>query len=127
MINRNARRYLRQVRTWLPCGGTMKRQIMEKIRSSISRFLEEEPSADYDSIVFRFGTPQQIAASYVDEQNTTVLISQLRFRKKVITLLAAMALAALALWSGFLLHATISDYHSANGYAVIDMTVHDQQ
>ncbi len=119
--------YLRQVKGWLPCGGKMKRQIMEKIRISVGRFLEEEPGADYQSIVARFGTPQQIASAYVDEQDTTVLLSQLRFRKKVITLLSAMALAALALWTGFQVHVTISDYHSANGYSVIDMTVHDQQ
>lgn len=118
MINRNARRYLRQVRTWLPCGGTMKRQIMEKIRSSISRFLEEEPSADYDSIVFRFGTPQQIASAYVDEQDTEVLLRKLRIKRRIVAAVCCTAAACVAIWLSVALAAYVNFSIAENGYAV---------
>lgn len=121
MINRNARRYLRQVRTWLPCGGTMKRQIMEKIRSSISRFLEEEPSADYDSIVFRFGTPQQIASAYVDEQDTEVLLRKLRIKRRIVAAVCCTAAACVAIWLSVALAAYVNFSIAENGYAVIEI------
>ena len=121
MINRNARRYLRQVRTWLPCGGTMKRQIMEKIRSSISRFLEEEPSADYDSIVFRFGTPQQIASTYVDEQDTEVLLRKLRIKRRIVAAVCCTAAACVVIWLLVALAAYVNFSIAENGYAVIEI------
>lgn len=121
MINRNARRYLRQVRTWLPCGGTMKRQIMEKIRSSISRFLEEEPSADYDSIVSRFGTPQQIASAYVDEQDTEVLLRKLRIKRRIVAAVCCTAAACVVIWLSVALAAYVNFSIAENGYAVIEI------
>lgn len=121
MINRNARRYLRQVRTWLPCGGTMKRQIMEKIRSSISRFLEEEPSADYDSIVFRFGTPQQIASAYVDEQDTEVLLRKLRIKRRIVAAVCCTAAACVVIWLSVALAAYVQSQIDQDGYAVIEV------
>lgn len=121
MINRNARRYLRQVRTWLPCGGTMKRQIMEKIRSSISRFLEEKPSADYDSIVFRFGTPQQIASAYVDEQDTEVLLRKLRIKRRIVAAVCCTAAACVVIWLSVALAAYVNFSIAENGYAVIEI------
>ena len=121
MINRNARRYLRQVRTWLPCGGTMKRQIMEKIRSSISRFLEEEPSADYDSIVFRFGTPQQIASAYVDEQDTEVLLRKLRIKRRIVAAVCCTAAACVVIWLSVALAAYVNFSIAENGYAIIEI------
>ena len=121
MINRNARRYLRQVRTWLPCSGTMKRQIMEKIRSSISRFLEEEPSADYDSIVSRFGTPQQIASAYVDEQDTEVLLRKLRIKRRIVAAVCCTAAACVAIWLSVALAAYVQSQIDQDGYAVIEV------
>ena len=121
MINRNARRYLRQVRTWLPCGGTMKRQIMEKIRSSISRFLEEEPSADYDIIVSRFGTPQQIASAYVDEQDTEVLLRKLRIKRRIVAAVCCAAAACVVIWLSVALAAYVNFSIAENGYAVIEI------
>ena len=121
MINRNARRYLRQVRTGLPCGGTMKRQIMEKIRSSISRFLEEEPSADYESIVSRFGTPQQIASAYVDEQDTEVLLRKLRIKRRIVAAVCCTAAACVVIWLSVALAAYVNFSIAENGYAVIEI------
>ena len=96
----------------------MKRQIMEKIRSSISRFLEEEPSADYDSIVSRFGTPQQIASAYVDEQDTEVLLRKLRIKRRIVAAVCCTAAAFVAIWLSVALAAYVNFSICENGYAV---------
>lgn len=121
MVNRNARRYLRQVKGWLPCGGKMKRQIMEKIRISVGRFLEEEPGADYQSIVARFGTPQQIASAYVDEQDTEVLLRKLRIRRRIVAAVCCTAAACVAIWLSVALAAYVQSQKYENGYAVIEI------
>ena len=118
MVNRNARRYLRQVRGWLPCAGKMKRQIMEEIRSSVSHYLEEEPNADYQAIVARFGSPQQIASAYVDEQDTAVLLNNLRIKRRIVAVVCCTAAACVAIWLSVALAAYVNFSICENGYAV---------
>lgn len=119
MVNRNARRYLRQVRGWLPCAGKMKRQIMEEIRSSVSHYLEEEPNADYQAIVARFGSPQQIASAYVDEQDTAEILRQLRIKRRIFAAVCCTAVACVAIWLSVALAAYADAQNCTNGYGVV--------
>lgn len=115
MRNRAARRYLREIRSWLPCSRKLKRGILEKIGSTITEYLAEKPGADYDKLLTRFGTPQQIAASYVNEMETPELLRQLRMRRKVVKIIGAVALAGVLLWAGVASIALLNDMNSANG------------
>lgn len=121
MQNRAARRYLREVRSWLPCAGKLKRGILEKISGTIMEYLSEEPGADYDRLLARVGTPQRIAASYVDEMETPELLRQLRIRGRVVKIIGAVALAVMLLWAGTVSLALADSYNSAHGY--IERTV----
>ena len=118
MVNRNARRYLRQVRGWLPCAGKMKRQIMGEIRSSVSHYLEEESNADYQAIVARFGSPQQIASAYVDEQDTAVLLNNLRIKRRIVAVVCCTAAACVAIWLSVAFAAYMYNVKAENGYAI---------
>ena len=44
--NRAARRYLRNVKDWLPCSGKLKREIMARIKNVLDDYLAEHPDAD---------------------------------------------------------------------------------
>ncbi len=98
--NPGAKRYLCQVRSWLPCSGKMKRMILKEIRDRISQFCGENPGADYTALVDRFGQPRQIAGSYVDELDTQRLLKDLRIRGRILAIVTATACLALMLWTG---------------------------
>lgn len=51
----------------------------------------------------RFGTPQQVAAAYVDEMPTAELLAQLHIRRRVVTTVVLAVVAALAVYVGVLL------------------------
>lgn len=118
MRNRAARRYLREVRSWLPCSRKLKRGILEKIGGTISEYLAEKPGADYDKLLTRFGTPQQIAASYVDEMETGELLRDLRIRRKIVGILTAVAATVVILWLGVVSIALIGHNEQMNGHIV---------
>lgn len=118
MRNRAARRYLREVRSWLPCSRKLKRGILEKIGSTIAEYLSEEPGADYNKLLARFGTPQQIAASYVDEMETGELLRDLRIRRKIVGILTAVAATVVILWLGVVSIALIGHNEQMNGHIV---------
>ena len=98
MDNRDIKRYLREVRSWLPCSNKLKKGILDKILGNVSAFCEEHPEAGYDEIVARFGTPYQIASAYVDEMDTGELLKNLRIKRKVVRVVATVSAAIIATW-----------------------------
>ena len=118
MVMRNAQmqQYLREIRGCIPCTGKAKREILGKIKAMISAAVSDTPDMTYEMLVERFGTPQQIAASYVDEMDTPELLRKLRMRNKIIAIVCATAAIILAIWVGVVVTATRAHYNSMNGY-----------
>ena len=92
-------RYLWEVREELPGNRRQKKQILSRVESSVRDFVIENPHVDYATITQRFGTPQQIAASYMEEMSTPELTQQLRIRKTIVRIVAATALVLVLLWA----------------------------
>ena len=116
MHNAQARRYLREIQECLPCAGKVKRGITRKINGMIDDAMLDESDLTYEMLVKRFGTPQQIAASYVDEMDTPELLRKLRIKKKIFAVVCATAAIILAIWIGVVVTAPRSHYSQMNGY-----------
>ena len=121
MSNKHLNKYCRSIRSWLPCSGKLKKQILEEIRSNVSAYLEEAPSADYNALVQRFGSPQQIAATYVDELSTNELLHDLRIRKRIVNIVFTCAALILTIWVGIVTIAMIDNQNSDNSYYEIEI------
>lgn len=109
-------RYLWEVREELPGNRRQKKQILSRVEASVRDFVTENPHADYAAITQRFGTPQQIAASYIEEMSTPELTQQLRIKKRIVYIIGATALVLVLIWAGFVLAVTIDSHKSINGY-----------
>lgn len=116
MKNIDFHKYLRQVRGCLP-NGKMKRQIMEEISSAGCRYLEENPGACFEDIVARLGTPQQIAASYIDEMCTPELLDNLRMKRRIIKIVSCAVALVIVAWFVVVGVALVQNYQHRNGYA----------
>ena len=107
---RQVNRYVRAVGSYLPCAGKHKKQLLSEAES----YCAETRDADLEA---RFGTPQQVAAAYVDAMSTQELLAALRRRRQVLTILIAAVLTALLLWVAALC-VSLYDYHQAyNGWS----------
>lgn len=107
------RRYCRAVSSYLPCSRREKRQILANLRQRLEDYLTRQPDGTLSQ---QFGTPQQVAAAYVDDMDTHELLGKLRWRHRVVAILLAGVLAALLLW-GIGLSIEVYDYHqSINGW-----------
>ena len=91
---RQVNRYVRAVGSYLPCAGKHKKQLLTALRSEAEAYCAETRDADLEA---RFGTPQQVAAAYVDAMSTQELLAALRRRRQVLTILIAAVLTALNL------------------------------
>lgn len=112
-------RYLWGVRRELPGSGKQKEQILSRVESSVRDFVTENPNADYAAIEQQFGTPQQIAASCIEEMDAQELTLQLRIRKTIVRIVAATALVLVLLWAGVVVTALIRHVKAMNGYLIV--------
>lgn len=110
MTEKDIRRYCRAVGSYLPCSRRQKRQILRDLRQRLEEYCGEHP--DGASLEEQFGTPQQVAAGYVDDMDTTELLHALRYRRRVITIVVAGVLTALAVFA-VALYMQVHDFHES--------------
>ena len=94
------KRYIRGVSRALPCGRKVKKQIVSQIRSSIADYLQENPNADFEAVQLHFGTPKEIAASYIHEQDAAALLNTVQIKKKILAIVAGTMALVLLMWVG---------------------------
>lgn len=118
-------RYCRRVSSWLPCCRKEKKEILEKIRISIADYRDQNPGADFPAIEAHFGTPQAIAASYVDMMDTAELLRKLRIRRRIIAIVLILTAIILVTWLGTVAWAIIEEINSSNAHIVINPPVYN--
>ena len=120
-IDARLRRYYRQISAILPCEKRMKAEILSQLRESVEQFRTQNPDADFSAVQAHFGSPEQIAASYVDNQDADALIKKLRIKRRVITAVAAALTAIVLMWGAAVIWAAIDSKNSKIAYIEIDI------
>ena len=110
--------YKKRVYSLLPCGHRQKDQIMAQFTSSLSAFQSEHPEADYSQLIDRFGTPEEIAAACVENTGTAELLRMVRFRRRIIAIVATVMVAVFFLWAIAVSVATIKLQNSTPGIII---------
>ena len=121
------RKYLRQLRSWLPCPGSMKRMILSDVQDNAAELFQENPQANYGDLVARFGSPDRLAASYIQDMDTRKLLRELRIKRRVSTAVIVALITALLIWSGAAIASIVDAYNHNRGYTIIFPAVEYQE
>ena len=124
-MNRELTWYYRNILRLLPGTTKQKKQIMKMIWQSVSAYIKEKPQATIQEVQAHFGTPQQIAAAYLDEMSTSEVIKKIQTRKTVTSIICAAVALALLMWGISLAFAMIDEKDSADGYYDVGCIVED--
>ena len=116
-INKDIEKYLSQVKAYLPCRKADKTAILEDIRQAIFEFTENSGAETIDDIYKRFGTPEEIAKSYLSDTEPQNIKKAINVRKVIIAAVVAFLLILL----GFLI-AVFLDLHG-DGYGTVTVTL----
>ena len=109
------RRYCRAVGSYLPCSRRQKREILQGLRQRLEDCCAEHPEGTESFEAF-FGTPQAVAAAYIDDMDTGELLAALRQRRRVLRLVGAGLLAALAVWLTTCIISAIDLHDATHGW-----------
>lgn len=104
MVNQRhaLKRYIRSIRRVLPCCRKMKKSIISQLNQSIKDFLVQHPNADADMLQAHFGTPQQIAATCIDVQNTPAMLKKYSLKKRVQAITVSTMATLILTLSGYI-------------------------
>ena len=114
--NKDLLRYYRDIKRWLPCSHGLKKRILNDIQQTVSGYLTEHPEADMQAIVQRFGTPQQIASTYINEMDTQDLLQHLKQNRKIRNIVIIGLSVLVAAWITALSVIVASGLNSISGY-----------
>lgn len=108
-------KYFSSVRRQLPCTRKQKKALLRRLRTGVQTFLLERPDATMSEIEKRFGTPQQIAATYITEMEPQEISQKLKTKRVIVSVVAVAIAVAVISWSVVVIHALINEDKSANG------------
>lgn len=109
------RRYVRAVSTFLPCSGKRKKPWLADLRAQAESYVAE--GGDAAALEQRFGTPQQMAFTYVDEMPTADLLAELHIRRRLVAVTVITLAAALAVYIAVLVWQAYLVYDRFNGWS----------
>ena len=112
------KKYCREIRKWLPCSWNLKKRIISEISDNVAHYLSDAQTAKYSDIEQRFGTPKQIATTYINEMDTSDLLENLRVKRKITTAIISTCLVLIAIWGIAVTIALIDAIIVTHGYGV---------
>lgn len=120
------RRYYREIRSFLPVSCKQKNKVIADLQGSIEAYLDANPEADMQAIQAHFGTPNSIAAAYVDNADTADLLRDLRIRKKIVAIVIAGVLV-IVLTVTATLALELADYHNHMGGSITETVTQNEE
>ena len=80
-LDKDIRKYKRTTKRLLVCPRDYRQQFLNDMERDLCQFMEENPSAGYSDIVAYFGTPEELAQTYLDNIPQEELIKY-KYKKK---------------------------------------------
>lgn len=81
MQSRQAKRYLRQIKRLIPSNCIGKKDALRSIRHRVDAYFTEHPDTNMSEFMQEFGTPEELAESFLDEMPGAALMTDLNRRR----------------------------------------------
>lgn len=127
MRNKIARQYLHCVSRGMPIHGKQKRQFLAALEEDVIRYTEENPDASASQIQEQFGSPDDIAADFIDQMPHGQIRKKFRVRNRIVAVAAIGALLIVAIWLSTALVAMHDALDNDPGYIVDNLIVEETE
>ena len=114
-LEKELKKYYTGIRRELYCDTEAKKRILAAIKENVEAYLEEHPEATFENVQDRFGTPKQIATSYLEELEMPELIGKLKVRRTIVTAICTALGLVVLLWAVVVVIALIDSIQQSGG------------
>lgn len=118
-----AKLFFKNAKSNLNCPRKIKKDLILRIESSVYDYIESRPYASYDDITAQFGSPRELADSYINSLDSEEISKAIKKAKTIkIAVIVTCIIALIALFATFA--KMISD-NSDSQYKYHDETITD--
>lgn len=118
-----AKLFCKNTKSNLNCPRKIKKDLILRIESSVYDYIESQPDASYDDITAQFGSPRELADSYISSLDSDEISKAIKKAKTIkIAVIVTCIIALIALFATFA--KMISD-NSDSQYKYHDETITD--
>lgn len=109
----------------------MKKPLLDTLRAQAEEYITD--GGDAAALEQRFGTPQQVAAAWVDEMDTSELLAELHIHRRIVMVVALVLAAVLVIftgvlvWQQYMIHKDLSGWNEEIITVNEDWTMDGQQ
>ena len=108
------KRYQRRIRSNLLCSTKLSKQYMAELSGAIDSFIEENGVTQLAEVEDHFGTPEQIARSFL----ATTDIAAIRKKMRMKRIISGLLLTLLLIWGIFVVCEFLRSYETRSGYGI---------
>lgn len=124
-FDKDIRKYRRQTKRLLTCPIKYRRQLLDSMERDLQHFLEENPSAGYSDAVALFGSPEDLAQTYLDDFSQKE-ISDFRNKRKFIIYTAIIVMISLLLGTIMLLFFELKSQENEKVYIYESIEIQEE-
>ncbi len=99
--------YYRQIRNNLYCSKKRKKRLLDELKTNVEESLEENPNLTYGELLEIYGTPNEIADSYIESLDPEEYAEDIRRIKRKKWMFGIVFFSVIAFAIVYLLHLTI--------------------
>lgn len=126
------KQYLRRLLVLMPAKGSAEHRFLNDLKNDLDEFVSQHPDSTYETLTQEFGSPLEMFYSYLCEQNTGLLVKQVKLRKnlqRIFVVASFSVLISLGLYTGHLIREyNLGMENAATGYTeIIETYEGDQQ
>ncbi len=112
-LNREIKRYIVSVKSYLICDWRTRQKFLKDLKNDINDFVDEKEDVTMDDIRDRFGEPEKISRSFLENADLKKIKRRMNFGRT----LAVTAAIALMIWA---VGVTVAVIDSSGGYIVTE-------
>lgn len=105
-LNREIKKYIIDVKSYLICDWRTRQKFLKDLKNDINAFADEKEDVTIEDIRDRFGEPEKISRSFLENADLKKIKRRMNFGRTIIV----GVIAALLIWLGALLFAVIHPY-----------------
>ena len=97
-----AKLFFKNAKSNLNCPRKIKKDLILRIESSVYDYIESQPDASYDDITAQFGSPRELADSYINSLDSEEISKAIKKAKTIKTaVIVTCIIALIALFATF--------------------------
>ena len=97
-MNKEIKKYIKYVKKIIPFYSKDKKEFLKLLTQKIIEFSNTQPNCTYQNIIDEFGSPNEVAGSYIETLNSDEIIKKLNKKKIINIFISVIIILYISVW-----------------------------